>query len=60
MATESFGKTVYMDNDFADRFLAQLERVNKNPPPLRENKIKWLTQAEEEELTKEIKEAYGK
>ena len=58
MATESFGKTVYMDNDFADKFLAQLERVNNNPPPPRKSKIKWLTQAEEEELTKEIKEAY--
>jgi len=33
MATESIGKTVYMDDDFADRFIAAQERLDKNPPP---------------------------
>ena len=57
MATESFGKTVYMDNDFADRFLAQLERVNQNPPAPRKSKIKW---GDPDELADRLKKAYGK
>ena len=55
MATESFGKTIYMDNDFADRYLAQLDKVNQNPPQHKSN-IKWWDSAE---LSKRIKQAYG-
>jgi|GEM_PF-3746195 len=58
MATESIGKTVYMDDDFADRFIAAQERVNQNPLP-RKSKIQWLTEKEEDELTERIKQAYG-
>ena len=56
MATESFGKTVYMDDDFADRFLTQLEKVNKNPPPPRKSNIEW---GDSEDLAKRIHAAYG-
>ena len=56
MATESIGKTVYMDDDFADRFIAAQERVNKNPPPSRKSKIKW---GDSEDLARRIHAAYG-
>jgi len=56
MATESIGKTVYMDDDFADRFIAAQERVDKNPPSPRMNKIRW---GDSEELAKRINAAYG-
>jgi len=41
MATESIGKTVIMDNDFADRFIKMQEEVDSKPPAPRTREIKW-------------------
>ena len=41
MATESIGKTVHMDNEFADRFISQMEQMEKNPPPPNNHEIRW-------------------
>jgi hypothetical protein len=30
-----------MDNDFADRFIAMMERQEKNPPPPNTHEIRW-------------------
>jgi hypothetical protein len=41
MATESFGKIVHMDNEFADRYLAAEAEMKLNPPKPSNHKIKW-------------------
>jgi len=41
MATDSIGKAVIMDNDFADKFIASMERLDKDPPAPRDHKINW-------------------
>jgi hypothetical protein len=56
MATESIGKIVHMDNEFADRFIAARERVNANPPKSRKFKIKW---ADSKKITETLKKQYG-
>jgi len=56
MATESIGKTVYMDNEFADRFIAQMERFEKNPPVIEGRETPW---GDSKKIAKAIKEKYG-
>jgi hypothetical protein len=56
MATESFGKIVYLDNDMADRIIAAQERMRANPPQPSTHKIKW---ADSEKLTDMLKKKYG-
>jgi hypothetical protein len=56
MATESIGKIVHMDNEFADRFIAAQERVKANPPKPREFKIEW---ADSKKITETLKKQYG-
>jgi hypothetical protein len=56
MATESIGKTVHMDNEFADRFIEAMERLEKNPPPPNTHEIKW---GNPEEIAKAIRRKYG-
>jgi hypothetical protein len=41
MATESFGKIVHMDDEFADRYLAAEAAMKANPPKPSNHKIKW-------------------
>ncbi|MDR1815464.1 MAG: hypothetical protein LBR00_02125, partial [Clostridiales Family XIII bacterium] len=41
MATESIGKTVHMDNEFAKRFIKMMEEQEKNPPKPNTREIKW-------------------
>jgi hypothetical protein len=41
MATESIGKIVVMDNDFADQFIAMGEELKKNPPQPNTREIPW-------------------
>jgi len=56
MATDSFGKTVIMDNDFADRFIKMQEEMEKNPPPSRTRKIKW---GDPEKFAAALRKEYG-
>jgi hypothetical protein len=56
MATESIGKTVYMDNDFADRFIEATERLDKEPQPLNTHEIRW---GDPDEIAKAIRKKYG-
>jgi hypothetical protein len=41
MATDSFGKIVHMDNEFADRYIAAEKEMQANPPKPIKHKIKW-------------------
>jgi hypothetical protein len=56
MATESIGKTVHMDNEFADRFIEMEERMAKNPPPPNTREIKW---GDPDEIAKALRREYG-
>jgi hypothetical protein len=56
MATESIGKTVYMDNDFADRFIEAMERTDKNPAYQGAHKIRW---GDPDEIAKAIRKKYS-
>ncbi|GHU62132.1 hypothetical protein AGMMS49983_03030 [Clostridia bacterium] len=56
MATESIGQIVYMDNDFADRFIAAQERVDANPPAPRTREIKW---GDPDEIAAALKKKYS-
>ncbi|MDR3295131.1 MAG: hypothetical protein LBT26_04775 [Clostridiales Family XIII bacterium] len=56
MATESIGKIVHMDNEFADRFIAAQERAKTNPQKQREFKIEW---ADSKKITETLKKQYG-
>jgi len=56
MATDSIGKTVHMDDDFADRFIAYMEQLEKNPPAPRNHKINW---GDPDKISKAIKQEYG-
>jgi hypothetical protein len=55
MATESIGKIVHMDNEFADRFIAAQERVKANPPKPHGFEIKW---ADSNKITETLKKQY--
>jgi hypothetical protein len=41
MATDSFGQTVHLTNEMADRIIEAMERDKANPPKPRNNKINW-------------------
>jgi hypothetical protein len=56
MATESIGKTVHMDDEFADRFIEAAERLRKNPPPPNTHEIKW---GDSKEIAKALRREYG-
>jgi hypothetical protein len=56
MATESIGKIVHMDNEFADRFIVARERVKANPPKPSKFKIEW---ADSMKITETLKKQYG-
>jgi hypothetical protein len=56
MATESFGKIVYLTNDMADRIIAAQERMEKNPPPPNTHEIKW---GNSKKIAEIIEKQYG-
>jgi len=56
MASESFGKTVYLTNEMADRIIAAQERMRANPPKPREHEIKW---GDPEKVSKALRREYG-
>ena len=41
MATDSFGKTVYLTNEMADRIIEAMEEVKANPPKPNDCVIPW-------------------
>ncbi|MCL2807073.1 MAG: hypothetical protein FWD27_02755 [Coriobacteriia bacterium] len=41
MATSSIGKLVIIDDNAADRMIAQIEEQEANPRPFKRRKIKW-------------------
>jgi hypothetical protein len=55
MATESFGKIVYLTNDMADRIIAAQERMEKSPPPPSTHEIKW---GDSEKVSKALRKEY--
>ncbi|MDR0875171.1 MAG: hypothetical protein LBN12_03050 [Clostridiales Family XIII bacterium] len=55
MATESFGKVVHMDDEFADRYLAAEAAMKANPPKPSNHKIKW---ADPKELIARLRKEY--
>jgi hypothetical protein len=56
MATDSFGKTVYLTDEMADRIIEAMERVNANPPKQHTHEIKW---GDHDELTGLLKKQYA-
>jgi hypothetical protein len=54
MATESFGKIVYLTNDMADRIIVAQERME--PPPPNTHEIKW---GDSKKIAEIIKKQYG-
>jgi hypothetical protein len=56
MATESIGKTVIMDNDFADRFIKMQEEVDSKPPTPRTREIRW---GDPEKFAAALRRKYG-
>jgi hypothetical protein len=59
MATESFGKIVYLDNDMADKIIAAQERMRTNPPKLNTHQTKWASLDDSKKLTEALKKKYG-
>jgi hypothetical protein len=59
MATESFGKIVYLDNDMADRIIAAQERMRANPPQPSTHKPRWATDEDRRRLATALKKKYG-
>ena len=41
MATESIGKTVYLNDEMADRIIEAMEEVKANPPKPHAREIAW-------------------
>jgi hypothetical protein len=41
MATESIGKTIYLNDVQADQLIEEMARVDANPPKQRKSNIKW-------------------
>jgi hypothetical protein len=56
MASDSFGKTVYLTNEMADKIIAAQERMRANPPKPRERKIKW---GDPEKVARALRKEYG-
>jgi hypothetical protein len=58
MATSSFGKTVYLTDEMADRIIEAMDEVRKNPPKpaKRFDEIKW---GDQDELTERINRKYA-
>jgi hypothetical protein len=57
MATDSFGQTVYLTNEMADRIIEAMERDKANPPKPRKNKINW---GDSKEIAKKLEQQYAK
>jgi hypothetical protein len=58
MATDSFGKIVHMDDEFADRYLAAEAEMKLNPQKPNNHKIKWADPKKfAEALRKEYQDA---
>jgi hypothetical protein len=57
MATDSFGQTVYLTNEMADRIIEAMERDKANPPKPRVHKIKW---GDSKEIAKKLEAQYAK
>jgi hypothetical protein len=56
MATDSFGQTVYLTNEMADRIIEAMERDKANPPKPRDHKIKW---GDTKEIAAALRKQYG-
>jgi hypothetical protein len=56
MATDSFGKTVHLTNEMADRIIEAMEQAKKTPPKPSTHKIKW---GDDDKLTKILERKYG-
>jgi hypothetical protein len=56
MATDSFGQTVYLTNEMADRIIEAMERDKANPPKPRARKIIW---GDSKKLADDLKKQYG-
>jgi hypothetical protein len=41
MATSSIGKLIVIDDEAADRMIAQIEEQDANPQPYKRHEIKW-------------------
>ena len=41
MATSSIGKLIVIDDEAADRMIAQIEEQEANPRPYKRHQIKW-------------------
>ncbi|MDR1042346.1 MAG: hypothetical protein LBL54_00395 [Clostridiales Family XIII bacterium] len=55
MATSSFGKTVYLTDEMADRIIEAMEEVRANPPKPHTREIKW---GDEDALTKALERKF--
>jgi len=55
MATESIGKTVYLNNEMADRIIEAMEEVKANPPKPQTREIAW---GDSKELAESLKRQY--
>ncbi|MDR0499975.1 MAG: hypothetical protein LBG97_01830 [Coriobacteriales bacterium] len=58
MATESIGRTVYADNDMADRIIAAMEYEDAHPSKPAEFRTKWADDEFNKKLRKALKSEY--
>ncbi|MDR0501108.1 MAG: hypothetical protein LBG97_07735 [Coriobacteriales bacterium] len=58
MATESIGRTVYADNDMADRIIAAIEYEDAHPSKPAELKTKWADDEFMNKLHEELRREY--
>jgi hypothetical protein len=56
MATDSFGKTVHLTNEMADRIIEAMEQAKKNPPKPGTHEIKW---GDPEKISRAWRKQYG-
>jgi hypothetical protein len=56
MATSSIGKLIVVDDEAADRMIAQIEEQETNPRPYERHQIKW---GDPKELTEALSREYA-
>ena len=55
MATESIGKTIYLDDDSADRLIAAMEFEDAHPSKLAKRTTAW---ADPQDIAKRLEQKY--
>ncbi|MDR1422419.1 MAG: hypothetical protein LBI64_06105 [Coriobacteriales bacterium] len=56
MATESIGRTVYLNDDSFEQIVNAMERMDANPPKPRESTITW---ADPQEIMRDLERKYS-